>query len=361
MTIVNTEKNITLRGIIITATLGIGLTFSLPNASSAQAAQKVDSTAMTAAHNQWRSKTGVPTLTWSNDLAVSAQQWADQLAQNGCKMKHSTTINGENIYWAGAAYRSDGTSSAQEVTDQNVVDAWGNEVKYYDYENNTCHSVCGHYTQVVWQSTTEVGCGMASCSDKAQIWVCQYNPRGNMVGQKPYSLTKKEPSQTPTATEKIRKTSIAKNNSSLDQEAMIAAHNKWRSKVGVPGLIWSDELARSSQEWIDHLAKTSCSQGHSGISHGENIYQAGPAMRSSGSSRMQNITAQNVVAAWGNEINDYDYSDNSCHSVCGHYTQVVWKTTREVGCAMAACGDKKTQLWACQYSPAGNMVGQKPY
>jgi pathogenesis-related protein 1 len=181
----NTKKNIPLRK-IITATLGIGLAFSLPIPSPAQAAQKVDPTTMTAVHNQWRFKTGVPNLTWSNDLTASAQKWADKLAQSGCKMKHSTTTNGENIYWAGAAQRTDGTSSAQEITDQNVVDAWGNEVKYYDYANNSCHSVCGHYTQVVWKSTTKVGCGMATCNDKEQIWVCQYTPHGNMVGQKPY-------------------------------------------------------------------------------------------------------------------------------------------------------------------------------
>ncbi len=154
--------------------------------SVAKSDSSLDPAAMVAAHNQWRSKTGVPALQWSTDLAASAQKWAEQLTRSGCIMKHSAGANGENIYWAGAAQRSDGTSSAQEIIDQNVVDAWGNEVQYYDYANNICHSVCGHYTQVVWKSTTEVGCGMAFCGDKAQIWVCQYTPPGNMVGQKPY-------------------------------------------------------------------------------------------------------------------------------------------------------------------------------
>jgi pathogenesis-related protein 1 len=142
--------------------------------------------AMLTAHNQWRSKTGVPALKWSNELAGSSQKWADQLAQNGCKMKHSTGKYGENIYWAGAAQRSDGTSSVQKKTDQDAVDAWGNEVQDYDYASNTCHGVCGHYTQVVWKSTSEVGCAMTVCSDKGQLWVCQYTSRGNMVGEKPY-------------------------------------------------------------------------------------------------------------------------------------------------------------------------------
>ncbi len=146
----------------------------------------LDPTAILSSHNQWRSKTGVPALKWSNDLTVSAKKWADQLAQSGCKMKHSTGAHGENIYWAGAAQRTDGTSSMQNITEQNVVDAWGNEVQDYEYASNSCHGVCGHYTQVVWKNTSEVGCGMAVCSDKAQLWVCQYTSRGNMVGQKPY-------------------------------------------------------------------------------------------------------------------------------------------------------------------------------
>jgi pathogenesis-related protein 1 len=161
-------------------------TETVPNTSLAKNNSSVDQKAMVAAHNQWRSKVGVPDVAWSNELAASSQQWADQLARSGCNVRHSTTNYGENIYYAGAAYRSDGTTSAQEITAQHVVDAWGNEVQYYDYASNTCHSVCGHYTQVVWKSTTEVGCGMAFCGDKSQLWVCQYTPRGNMVGEKPY-------------------------------------------------------------------------------------------------------------------------------------------------------------------------------
>jgi uncharacterized protein YkwD len=156
------------------------------NTSFAKKKSTIDPATMVAAHNQWRTRTGVPAIRWSNGLTASAQQWADQLARSGCRIKHSTGANGENIYWAGAAQRSDGTSSRQEITEQNVVDAWGNEVKDYDYASNSCHGVCGHYTQVVWKSTAEVGCGMTFCSDKAQIWVCHYSPRGNMVGQRPY-------------------------------------------------------------------------------------------------------------------------------------------------------------------------------
>jgi pathogenesis-related protein 1 len=44
----------------------------------------------------------------------------------------------------------------------------------------------GHYTQMVWRSTTQVGMGQASCPGGALVIVAEYNPPGNYIGQKPY-------------------------------------------------------------------------------------------------------------------------------------------------------------------------------
>ena len=66
-----------------------------------------------------------------------------------------------------------------------MVESWGSEIEFYNEANNTCDDVCGHYTQIVWSNSTEVGCGMVTC-DGFDIWVCQYNPAGNVVGQRPY-------------------------------------------------------------------------------------------------------------------------------------------------------------------------------
>jgi pathogenesis-related protein 1 len=73
--------------------------------------------------------------------------------------------------------------------------------------------------------------------------------------------------------------------------------------------------------------------------------------------------SKEVVDAWGGEMKDYTYAQNSCAAgkVCGHYTQVVWKNTTTIGCGMAICDNPKNQIWVCQYLPSGNWVGQKPY
>jgi hypothetical protein len=84
---------------------------------------------------------------------------------------------------------------------------------------------------------------------------------------------------------------------------------------------------------------------------------------SDGYKELQKISPEQVVDAWGSEKLDYDYANNSCTpgKMCGHYTQMVWRTTTTVGCAMAVCEDNQTQVWVCQYQPAGNIVGSKPY
>lgn len=130
-----------------------------------------------AAHNEWRAKVGVPPLEWSDELAEVALKWGKQLKKEGCAFKHSHNPNyGENLFW--------GTTGFYGPKD--VVEAWGNEVKDYNYEKNSCSGVCGHYTQVVWKTTERVGCAKIVDCNGSDIWVCNYDPPGNWRGQKPY-------------------------------------------------------------------------------------------------------------------------------------------------------------------------------
>lgn len=126
-------------------------------------------------HNEFRSAVGVADIEWSDELAQSAQDWADQLAVN-CDFEHSDSGFGENIWLGTTGF----------FTPNDVVNSWGEEIDFYDEDNNSCEGgECLHYTQIVWSGSTQVGCGTVTC-DGFDIWVCQYNPAGNIIGQRPF-------------------------------------------------------------------------------------------------------------------------------------------------------------------------------
>jgi pathogenesis-related protein 1 len=134
-----------------------------------------------------------------------------------------------------------------------------------------------------------------------------------------------------------------------------AAHNEVRAGLDLPPLEWSPELARFAQAWADKLKKRGCALKHrprSGADaqrYGENIF----------SMTGDTPSARIVVDSWAAELADYNPKTNRCKGVCGHYTQIVWRDSRKLGCAMAACGD--TEVWVCNYDPPGNYVGKRPY
>jgi pathogenesis-related protein 1 len=133
--------------------------------------------------NQLRAEVKISPLRWSEKLARNAQAWAEKLANSG-QFKHSETHGkyGENIFVAWGK---------RPVTLKDAVLTWGAEK--VDYlggairSKNYCKpgKMCGHYTQIVWKTTTEVGCGKAIHKGRTYI-VCQFAPPGNYLGRKPY-------------------------------------------------------------------------------------------------------------------------------------------------------------------------------
>lgn len=136
---------------------------------------------ITEAHNRVREPLSLPPLTWSPELARYAQSWADKLKRRGCDLEHrpgkgpDAQKYGENLFGA----------SGQAATSEQVVAAWAAEVADYDAKTGRCRGVCGHYTQIVWRSSQRLGCGVATCGD-SEVWVCNYDPPGNFLGQRPY-------------------------------------------------------------------------------------------------------------------------------------------------------------------------------
>jgi hypothetical protein len=167
---------------------------------------------MTAAHNAIRAGLDLdpplPDLTWNQSLSDFAQQWANTLANDtncGTIFHRDQRMYGENIAFSGI--KGAGTIM---YPPEEAVESWAAEVLCWDYgtilgngqptsSSESCDSKCiadqhssgcGHYTQLVWRNTREVGCGYATCVDdngfSDGVWVCNYSPPGNFVGQAPY-------------------------------------------------------------------------------------------------------------------------------------------------------------------------------
>jgi hypothetical protein len=108
-------------------------------------------------------------------VAAVAQRWAERLVARNEFLHRPKNVYGENMFKiVGSPWKP-----------ARVITEWAAESGNYDYESNHCRGICGHYTQLVWRDTQEVGCGVAR-KGRIEIWVCDYNPPGNWVGKRPY-------------------------------------------------------------------------------------------------------------------------------------------------------------------------------
>merc|ERR1712165_544107 len=128
------------------------------------------------AHNVYRAKHGVPDLKLNNELNALAQEWAEYLIANNAFEHRPNNNNGENIYM------SSGRAAQDQA--QGAVDSWYSEIKDYTFgkEPSWGGPVTGHFTQVVWKGSTDVGVGVAQEGSKVVV-VANYSPPGNYGGQ----------------------------------------------------------------------------------------------------------------------------------------------------------------------------------
>ncbi|XP_074659434.1 uncharacterized protein LOC141912114 [Tubulanus polymorphus] len=154
--------------IVVTAMIGMTVAGSLSSVGLSE-------------HNRVRSHYPVPKMRWSGSIANMAQNYA-----NGCSSRHSTRSQrqgtGENIYMSSMANMDPAEAIKQ------AIESWESEKADYDINSNYCGSVCGHFTQLIWKTSTEVGCGVGNCPHS--MWktfvVCNYKGPGNYYGEKPY-------------------------------------------------------------------------------------------------------------------------------------------------------------------------------
>ncbi|KAJ5963937.1 uncharacterized protein N7479_003813 [Penicillium vulpinum] len=131
--------------------------------------------------------------------------------------------------------------------------------------------------------------------------------------------TVKVPAPTPTAP-------LPPSYTSFDQfkDDMLKVTNEYRANHDADPLRWNETLADYSRKWAE-----ACIWKHSKSSYGENLAFG-----------FDNVSA--AVIAWGDEGDMYNFGKPTGFTEeTGHFTQLVWKDTTQVGCAAVNCGYKK--------------------
>ncbi len=136
---------------------------------------------------------------------------------------------------------------------------------------------------------------------------------------------------------------------------LLIAHNQERARFGAPGLRWSPKLASEAHDWAEVLAREG-QMRHASVTErkgaGENLWM-GPAGAYSASFMVEAFVAEKQYFTPGTFPK---ISRTGNWRDVGHYTQVVWRGTQELGCAVVR--NSKEDFLVCRYWPAGNTYGE---
>lgn len=127
--------------------------------------------------NSWREHHNATALSWNATLASVAQKWTAK-----CLWEHSGSGFGENL-----------AIGYPDVSDS--IDGWGYERSKYNFESPQFTEQTGHFSQLVWKGSKQVGCGRTFCgsasntqkraqkADSGWFLACEYYPPGNVAGE----------------------------------------------------------------------------------------------------------------------------------------------------------------------------------
>lgn len=144
------------------------------------------------------------------------------------------------------------------------------------------------------------------------------------------------------------------------EQRLLAGHNRERAALGIAPLAWDPALARDARAYADHLVRV----GHLVHSQddptdpdpqGENLW--------AGTSGYYGPEA--MIGLWADEKQDFKPGVFPNNSISGdlenvaHYTQLVWRSSKAVGCAVAH--GSEDDFLVCRYSEGGNVIGEVPF
>lgn len=139
--------------------------------------------------------------------------------------------------------------------------------------------------------------------------------------------------------------------SQSEKDEFLKAHNELRAKMQEPELMWDTMWEEYARKYGAQRAVQDCRLEHLQGPYGENLFFGGGA----------SWTPRDAVVEWVQEDKSYDAKTNSCQpgQQCGHYTQIIWKSSCKLGCVKFLCKSGYTCA-ICEYDPPGNYVGENP-
>ena len=366
-------------------------------------------------HNYYRKyhKSGPMELTQKlNDFA---QKYAETLAAKNT-MQHSTHEQREKIYgdWTGENLYYFWTSESDvEINGAAAVDSWYDEIKDYDFVKGGSKNggVVGHFTQLVWKGSTQLGMGVAKSSQNSVFVVANYHFGGNFNNdylnnvfpaeesadnvKKPdpkKEAAKKEEEENNKKIEELTKddessgSEVKSHNSKIPsdpghylevslgvkkdkvfvpnqsdlerfQRDGLKRHNYYRKYHQSGPMVLTKVLNDYAQKYAETLAAKNTMQHSSdkdrkklyGDWTGENLYY----FWTSASGVTLNGAA--AVDSWYDEIKDYDFKNGkSKGGVVGHFTQLVWKGSTQLGIGVARSSQNSVFVVA-NYHFGGNF------
>lgn len=355
------------------------------------------------AHNKYRKDHGAPPLKWSSKLQNNAQKWANELAKKQSLQHANQQEEGENLSYV----------MGKELTAQYACDMWYNEIKDYNYNRPGFSSATGHFTQVVWVGSEELGVAKAVSPNGKQYIVARYYPPGNntrtfkenvlpkgskMQSRQPVGNTsnasnitspkkqkgkaanatvspkhkgkaanvtvspKKQPNNkvtittTTTTASSSGTTSPARSKESNErqsdksfQNTFLRTHNMYRKRHAAAPLKWNSKLAKAASDAAVEASNTNTLRALDMENTGQNMI-----VRSNGE-----LPGEDVSYVWYSEESKYNYNSPGFTTGTGKFSQMVWKETKEVGVGRAINSHGQTFVVAL-YQPPGNVRGNFP-
>ena len=343
--------------------------------------------------NNHRSFHNVNPLTYNVQIENIAQRFAESL----CEKEQLLCSNNE--------YKNEPLGEClfacnDTITAKKVVDSWYNEIRKYNW--NKRNDTAGNFTQIVWKDSKEFGFGYAKSKSGIHYMVGNFFPAGNYVGEHERNVfPRKDTNSTnsnvvsesrgannvnvnssnqfetqkqkliaqynnfyedgdvsdvdakkQTAIQHVNVDDNNNNNSNDDVEnEALHCHNDYRTKHHAPPLTINKELSSIAQQYADHLAKNDI------FEHSDNKYKGNPLGENLYMCSGTAITGKAMTSSWYNEIKDYDFTKPGFSMQTGHFTQVIWKSTTQMGIGYAQ-SESGNYYGVANYYPAGNFTGE---